>query len=239
MAKKRFTDDELRDAKVPKDEFNDSVKQLFNAPMNLKIRRKRMSLFSLIHIVDLIKNDGQVFKNIKARIYSGGVLVHDVNLPFEVGDTITRELPNGITEEYIIDDPVYYDRGPGTNKPHYQIKVHKKLSGKNKKITPDISVKTGDIGDQARINIFTEDRSQNISQNNSNTVFTGLNETIEKSDIPEELRDILRELSKKMESTINTPSFKDHYTNFMANVASHMTVFGPLVMALAPFVTKG
>ncbi len=32
MAKKRFTDEELREAKVPKTEFDDSVKDMFKPP---------------------------------------------------------------------------------------------------------------------------------------------------------------------------------------------------------------
>jgi hypothetical protein len=58
-------------------------------------------------VLILQKSDGRMFEKIKAHVSSKGILIMDVQLPIEVGDKLIRTLPNGLREEFIVDDPGY------------------------------------------------------------------------------------------------------------------------------------
>jgi len=52
------------------------------------------------------------------------ILIEDVRLPLEVGDRLSRKLPNGLTDEFIVDDPGYCE-GLRQIAAHYQVKVRR------------------------------------------------------------------------------------------------------------------
>ncbi len=78
-------------------------------------------------IVSLIKSDGQRFDNVKALVDSKIIFISDSTLLIEEGDKITRELPNGLTETYIVLDRGYYSAHFGMAA-HYQVKVEKETA---------------------------------------------------------------------------------------------------------------
>ncbi|MGO1162316.1 hypothetical protein ACTOV4_10205 [Brucella sp. C7-11G] len=76
-------------------------------------------------IVTLVKKDGNVFKeNIKCIITNGKVQVHDSRIPFENGDHLLRSLPNGLSEEYIIEN-AQFNSGLGPIEPFYILEVRR------------------------------------------------------------------------------------------------------------------
>lgn len=72
----------------------------------------------------LHKPDGREFANIKASVSSKAIFIEDVRLPIEVGDKLTRSLPNGLTDTFIVDEPGYHE-GFGEIAAHFQVKVHR------------------------------------------------------------------------------------------------------------------
>ncbi|MGD0519829.1 MAG: hypothetical protein ABSA48_01115 [Terracidiphilus sp.] len=72
----------------------------------------------------LQKPDGRAFQGIRACVSSKGILIPDVRLPIEVGDKLTRNLPNGLTDTFIVDDPGFRETFSDIAA-HFQVKVHK------------------------------------------------------------------------------------------------------------------
>lgn len=55
-------------------------------------------------IVLIVKPDGRRFENIKANVQPDTIAIYDENIPLEEGDLIYRDIPNGLTEEYVVLD---------------------------------------------------------------------------------------------------------------------------------------
>lgn len=72
----------------------------------------------------LEKPDGRTFPGIRAHVSSKGILIPDVRLPIEVGDKLTRTLPNGLADEFIVDDPGFHEQFSSIAA-HFQVKVHR------------------------------------------------------------------------------------------------------------------
>jgi hypothetical protein len=88
--------------------------------MNLDIFGDVMNATLALH-----KPDGRVFENIRASVTGKSIiLIDDVRLPIEIGDTLTQALPNGLTETFIIDDPGFFPSTSGVPA-HFQVKVHR------------------------------------------------------------------------------------------------------------------
>jgi len=78
----------------------------------------------------LRKRDGRVFEKIRACVGGkGGILMEDVRLPIEAGDRLARNLPNGLSEEFIVDDPGF-NGGLGDVAAHFQVKVRRAVPEK-------------------------------------------------------------------------------------------------------------
>ncbi len=74
--------------------------------------------------VSLVKKDGSVFRqDISCLVTKGRIQIHDATLPIEVGDHLIRNLPNGLAEDYIVDNPQLHsglDDGP-----YFIVDVHR------------------------------------------------------------------------------------------------------------------
>jgi hypothetical protein len=82
------------------------------------------------HLVSLQKRNGELFDGIKAFVNANRVFIklsdNDNMPPIETGDTIKHKQSNGITEEYLVTDPCYYDIGHRNPMgKHYQCHVRK------------------------------------------------------------------------------------------------------------------
>jgi hypothetical protein len=72
----------------------------------------------------LQKPDGRAFQGIRASVSSRGIFIQDVRLPIEVGDKLMRNLPSGLTDTFIVDDPGFHETFSNIAA-HYQVKVHR------------------------------------------------------------------------------------------------------------------
>jgi len=75
--------------------------------------------------VTLVKKDGTIAaSDIPAVVNSGLIITTVTKFLIEVGDHFLRQLPNGLSEDYIVDDSGYHNR-IGPIPPTYQVKVHR------------------------------------------------------------------------------------------------------------------
>lgn len=74
----------------------------------------------------LLKRDSSVIDGIKAVFSNSSILVEDVSVPIEEGDTFERILPSGIKERYLVLDSDFFSGSPGIPA-HYQVKVEKQM----------------------------------------------------------------------------------------------------------------
>ena len=87
-------------------------------------------------------------------------------------------------------------------------------------------------GTNTRVNINSTDSSVNIVKTESTSIFSELRDATEKIGDVKEKESIVESINK-MESAHGTNSFVAEYQNFMSFIANHMTVFAPLLPALA------
>lgn len=112
--------------------------------------------------VSLVKKDGTVFKkDIKALVTKGKVQIHDPKLPIEVGDHLLRELPSGLVEDYLVDDPVLHS-GLASIEAFYIVHVTR-TGGQVQPQAAIQSITAHFHGDNARMNIQSTDNSTNTT----------------------------------------------------------------------------
>ena len=80
--------------------------------------------YILTDVLSLRKPDGREFESVRAHVAAQGILLTDVQLPLEVGDTLIRLLPNGLREEFVVDDPRYTAEVAGFPA-HFMAQVHR------------------------------------------------------------------------------------------------------------------
>lgn len=192
--------------------------------------RQELNLFNelMTDTLALKKPDGRVFENISACVAGrGGILIEDVRLPIEVGDRFTRNLPNGLTEEFVVDDPGYCG-GMDAISPHYQVKTHR--AGTER---PAFHRTTYNVsGPNARVNINSQDHSTNPVIFGGAPVFADLRKAISESSVASGERATLISGVEAMEKAAGTPSLFDRYQDFVALATNHMGIIGPFVPAL-------
>jgi hypothetical protein len=72
-----------------------------------------------------VKSDGSILKtDLPASVGRGTITTFVTEFPIEVGDHFLRNLPNGLVEDYVVDDP-RFSNGIGPIPANYQIKVHR------------------------------------------------------------------------------------------------------------------
>jgi hypothetical protein len=84
----------------------------------------------------------------------------------------------------------------------------------------------------ARLNIGTYDSSHNVifQQGSPTELFEQLRKVA--AALPESDREAIFQSIGDMEDVQGKPTFLDRYTDFMALIASHVTVFAPMIPAL-------
>ena len=111
--------------------------------------------------IDIIKNNGEIYKNIKARC-THTVIICLGNIPIEAGDVIQRSLPTGIQEKYRVKDPCFhssYNKYPD----HYQIRYERIEHFDNSRHQQNITIH----GDNTKIYNNSIDNSININTKNN------------------------------------------------------------------------
>ncbi|MGE7673778.1 hypothetical protein ACQKMV_09405 [Lysinibacillus sp. NPDC094403] len=180
--------------------------------------------------VILKKQNGEVYSDIKANVQKNKIFIHDNTLPIEEGDRLIRTLSNGLEESYIVVDRGYYEKFHSIDA-HYQCDVQKESSMQYKEWASNIT--NHFYGANSRVNIGSTDNSSNIVNINQENIFDELRAVINKNISSESDLMILLGLVDSMEETKGTPSFIEKYKSFMESAANHMSVFSPLLPALA------
>jgi len=183
--------------------------------------------------LSLHKPDGRVFQKIKACVSGKGVIaVEDVNLPIEVGDRLTRNLPSGLTESFIVDDPGYRESFSGIAA-HYQVKVHR--AGTERSPLPGATYNV--TGPNARVNINSRDHSTNTVSFDPAPVFKDLRQAVVEAVAAKDDRAKLLAGIEAMENGGHTHTFVDRYKDFIALAADHMTIVAPFLPALSALLS--
>ena len=104
-------------------------------------------------------------------------------------------------------------------------------------LKPDSTVHYHLHGNNARVNIQSNDHSTNIVNLATQELFLQLRQLISEKVAAESKDEILRRLDD-LEKTQNTPGFALSYTKFMAIVADHWTLISPFFPALMELAHK-
>ena len=107
--------------------------------------------------VTLVKKDGTTSRSdIPAVVSPRQIITFTTDLPIEVGDHFLRQLPNGLVEDYVVDDPGYHN-GIGPIPPNYQVKVHRS----DAPTAPPQTIIANFHGANSRMNVNSTDNSSN------------------------------------------------------------------------------
>jgi len=90
-------------------------------------------------------------------------------------------------------------------------------------------------GDGSRVNIGSQDSSINIISKENTEIFDQLKELLAKIKDENDRNNISKAITE-MENSVGTKDFNYKYKDFMATIADHITVFGPLAAALASMI---
>lgn len=113
--------------------------------------------------VTLVKKDGTLHReNIPALVTKGRVQVHDTTIPIEIGDHLLRKLPNGLVEDYVVDDPVLQS-GLGSIEAFYIVHVSRSGQPLAQPQAVIQNITNNFHGANSRVNIHSADLSTNIS----------------------------------------------------------------------------
>ncbi|SNZ10642.1 hypothetical protein SAMN05421503_1818 [Terribacillus aidingensis] len=188
--------------------------------------------------VKLNKKSGEIIKDIEALVQSNDIFIEDISLPIEEGDSLIRELKNGLKESYIV-----IDRGFVTDSfdldAHYQVEVEK-ISSREIRQQNQVSNKIvyNLNGANSRVNNNSTDNSLNIVNSSPDELFDKLREQVSQHIEDPEIKRSLRQHISEMEANQDSPNFTVAYTKFINSIASHMTIFSPFIPALTQMLSN-
>lgn len=114
--------------------------------------------------VDLLKLNGDVYSDIKSNVQPNLILIDDVSIPIEEGDTLVRILPNNLRETYIVKDRGFFS-GVGRVQSHYQVKVEKENIHKEKTASSSVNNFYGNItNSQIQQNVRNSNQTMHIDE---------------------------------------------------------------------------
>lgn len=182
--------------------------------------------------IALHKADGQVKTGIRAHIGGDKVLIDDVAVKIEPGDTLVRLLPNGVKEELIVVDPGF-NQGLGMEiPPHFQVRVQKSWMEKTKPQAVTYNV----TGPNARVNLHSHDHSTNaVTFWSSASVFVEARKALEAVSDENE-RTKLQASLDALEAARETPDYATRFAGFVQLAANWMTIIGPFLPALSAHI---
>lgn len=186
--------------------------------------------------VTIRRPDGTVVgANVPASVQNNLIFIDDTSLPIQAGDSIIRQLRNGLQEEFIVDDPTCYEGGPLA---HYEIKCHRRGSEPKGHQPSTVYYLTGT---NARVNIGSHDASQNVVYQGatSEELFSAMEGTLRSVVTPEQGLQRLIDRLEGMRGAVNTPTFAERYVAFIDAAASHLTLIQPFLPALATLLLPG
>ena len=184
--------------------------------------------------VTLVKKDGRRFEKLPASVQSGLIFTANPKIPIEDGDQFERQLPSGIVDVFTVVDSGF-QQGLHSIPSLYQSKVRKNTAESSPSPRPAAEPQAvyNLIGPNARVNIQSSDSSTNVVSVESAVLFDDLRETIRESSLDSTVEQQLIQNVEAMQSAVGTKKFAEHYGEFIAAAADHMTLVAPFLPALA------
>jgi hypothetical protein len=178
--------------------------------------------------VTLVKKDGTIFRSdIQAAVTPGRITTFASDLPIEVGDHFLRQLPSGLVEDYIVNDPGF-SPGLGSIGAHFQVRVRRS----DAPVAQPQTIINNFSGHNARVNVNSVDNSVNNVTDGSDAAFDGISSVITSSISEAAGRDALLALVQELKVARGSPGFKEKYQSFISLAANHMTLLAPFIPAL-------
>ena len=182
-------------------------------------------------IVAVKHRDGTNHDNIRALVDSNKIFINDVTIPISIGDWITRKLPSGQEETYIVTDYHLYSGGH-TIPDFYEISYEREELRTHRVQPRSVNVNV-ESSPQARVTLNSTDQSVNVIGNQNEEVFEQLRSLLADSITDADTRDLLLEKVDEMERSRGSDSFMTAYREFISAAADHMTILAPLVPMLS------
>ena len=186
--------------------------------------------------ITVIDKNGNRHENLPAVVDAKTIITQEVKVPIESGDSIERNLPNGMTERFTVINAQYYI-GSGRSIPDfYEIAYEREGARSQHSRAQPISVHISD-SPQSHVNIDSEDHSINISYGNAGSLFDEIRDLLREAvEDSTELESLLEKVDA-MEGSQEAGGFKQAYVGFMSAAADHMTVLAPVLPALAALLS--
>ena len=139
---------------------------------------------------------------------------------------------NSATEDYKlfdIEEQVFWDAQIRLVVSSYKAHIQANMTTK-----PDqpVSITYNVSGTNTRVNINSQDSSVNTIKIESSKIFVQLREALDQVHNADDRKTIESSI-EGLESSLGTSEFISRYQQFMSVIANHITVFGPLLPALA------
>ena len=185
--------------------------------------------------VTIRKPDGTVVReNIPALVTQKGIQISDTSVPICVDDIIERKLPSGLVDEFLVLDPGYHaSPHPGLRIDRYMVKYRR--TDAPPRPPYGVTFNNSHFGGNSRVNLNSVDKSQNTIGATSGDVaeiFAAVRAATENITSLADRERIAFEVTN-LEAAHGTPSFFEQYARFVAVLADHITLFSPLLPALA------
>lgn len=198
--------------------------------MKVNSHERKGSMRSLMRdTVTIVKQDGRRFSDIPANVQKNKIYINDGELPIEEGDKIIRKLPNDLTETYIVVDRGYTE-GIGGIKAHYQIEVKKESSIPYQTAQGQIIYNL--IGSNSRVNIHSQDSSENVVYTTADKIFNDLRDAINNNVKDDKEKESILKKVDGLANSQGKPTFIERYKEFIELAANHMAILGPFIPAL-------
>jgi hypothetical protein len=178
--------------------------------------------------VTLRKMDGTVREKIPASVQRGKIIFFDATLSVVTGDRLSRPLPNGQVEEYVVENPHFSAAFEGIPA-HWSLECRRADHRPKEPFGNTYNV----TGNNSRINIHAPDYSTNVVHSEAPAVFNDLIHVITTQIADAKERDNLLKRVGELEETHGKASFLSKYQEFVTAAANHMTVLAPFLPALS------
>ncbi len=201
--------------------------------IKLKVRHMSNPFETFLTDTLTLRNAGGIeHPGIQASVSDQKITIFDVSMHVEPNDVLIRSLPNGRSEEFIVEDAIYstaFHSIPA----HWSIKYRRRSQQAR---TPH-NVTYNVNGQNSRININSHDQSRNVAHAQSQQVFADMRHAVLQQLPSSPDRDRLLERIEQLEQAHGMPGFLSHYQEFITAAANHMTVLSPFFPALAQLLS--
>jgi len=177
--------------------------------------------------VSLIKKNGERVNDIYASVQGKKIFMDDVSLKTEEGDKLTRTLPNGMEETYLILNAEYFLGVKPLE--HIEIDVRKETQ-----IDPSSHPhqEFHIHGNNSQMNINSPNANLNTINITQSNLFEKLKGVIDEQITDKNIKIELLSQVEELEKAQGEKSFSEKYNNFIASASNHATLWS----ALYPFI---